>query len=84
MTTQQVHGHEIIGMVDAHPEGISTEDLTRMAAEKFGADVRFFTCSAEDMDLPSLLAFLGERDKIQLREGLIIPGGSPACNHDHH
>ena len=83
MTTEQVHGHEILDLVAAHPKGISAENLTQLANEKFGPDVRFFTCSTEDMSLPDLLAFLLERDKIQRNEDLIVSGGSPACNHDH-
>jgi probable metal-binding protein len=81
MTTEQIHGHEIIGLVSAYPEGIAAGTLADIAAGKFGAGARFFTCSAEDMSLLELLAFLGERDKVQLRDGLVFPGGSPACEH---
>ena len=84
MTSQQIHGHDIIDLVASHPEGISAESLTQMASEKFGGQSRYFTCSTEDMDFPALLAFLLERDKVQLRDGLLFQGGSPACNHDQH
>jgi probable metal-binding protein len=50
-------------------------------AGEFGTGARFFTCSAENMSLPELLTFLGERDKVQLRDGLVFPGGSPVCEH---
>ena len=82
MTTEQIHGHEIIELVAKYPEGIATGTLTDIVAGEFGTGARFFTCSAENMSLPELLAFLGERDKVQLRDGLVFPGGSPACNHD--
>jgi len=84
MTAEKIHGHEILDLVAAHPEGLSMENLAHLANEKFGPDVRFFTCSTEGMDLPDLLAFLLERDKIRQRDGLLFSGASPACNHDHH
>ena len=82
MTTEQIHGHEIMALVAKYPEGIATGKLTDIVAGEFGDGARFFTCSAENMSLPELLAFLGERDKVQLRDGLVFPGGSPACSHD--
>ena len=82
MTTNQIHGHEIIELVGKYPEGIPVATLTDIVAHEFGTDARFFTCSAENMRLPELLTFLTERDKVQLRENLVFPGGSPACNHD--
>lgn len=82
MTTEQIHGHEIMALVANYPEGIATGTLTDIVAHKFGIAVRFFTCSAENMTLPELLTFLGDRDKVQFRDGLIFPGGSPACSHD--
>ncbi|MCX6970463.1 MAG: DUF2492 family protein [Verrucomicrobia bacterium] len=82
MTTEQIHGHEIIELVSKYPEGIATATLTDIVTHEFGTGARFFTCSAENMSLPELLAFLGERDKVQLRDGLVFPGGSPACSHD--
>ena len=82
MTTEQIHGHEIIELVGKYPEGIATGALADIVAGEFGTGARFFTCSAENMSLPELLAFLGEREKVQLRDGLVFPGGSPACSHD--
>ena len=81
MTTEQIHGHEIIALVAKYPVGIATGTLTDIVAGEFGTGARFFTCSAEHMSLPELLAFLGERDKVQLRDGFVFPGGSPACSH---
>lgn len=84
MTTEQTHGHEILDLVAANPEGITPADLTSVAAEKFGADALYYTCSAEGLALPTLLEFLIERDKVRMSGGLILSGGSPACSHDHH
>ena len=82
MTSEQIHGHEIIELVAKYPDGIAAGTLTGIVAGEFGTGARFFTCSAENMSLPELLTFLGERDKVQLRDDLVFPGGSPACSHD--
>ena len=81
MTTEQIHGHEIIELVAKDPEGIATATHPDIVAGEFGTGARFFTCSAKNMSLPELLTFLGERDKVLLRDGLVFPGGSPACEH---
>ncbi len=83
MTTEQTHGHAILDLVAAHPEGIFLADLDRMAAEQFGKDAKYCTCSAEGMDFPALIAFLVGRDKIRIGNGLVFSGGSPACEHEH-
>ena len=82
MRPDQTHGHEIMELVAKYPEGIPVATLTDIVRHDFGADARFFTCSAENMTLTELLAFLAERDKVQLRDNLVFPGGSPACDHD--
>lgn len=82
MTDEQIHGHEIMALVAKYPEGVAVSALADIVAHEFGTGVKFFTCSAENMSLPELLAFLGERDKVLLRDNLILPGGSPACEHD--
>ena len=69
-------------LVAGHPEGISLVTLTQTVADKFGAGARFLTCSAAGMTFSELLTFLVERDKIQLRDSLLFPGGAPACDHD--
>ena len=80
--TEPIHGHEIINLVFDHPEGIEIEHLTTLVANTYGADARYYTCSAEDLTLQELLSFLADRDKVQLVEGKVFPGGAPACNHD--
>ena len=77
MANEQIHGHEVIEIVAAHPAGISADDLAR----RFAQGARFFTCSAEDMTLPELLSFLAARDKVELRGDLVFPGGAAPCDH---
>ena len=81
MPTNQTHGHDVMDLVAKYPEGISVHALTHIVAGEFGSGARFFTCSAEGMTFPELLAFLVERGKFQLRDNIVFPGSSPACDH---
>ena len=79
----QIHGHKILEIIAAHPAGIQRSRLVELVGAEFGSGARFNTCSAEDMSLAELLVFLGDRNKIEVRDNVIFPGGSPACSHDH-
>ena len=82
MTNQPMaHGHEVIELVADFPAGITRTRLTEMIHARFGPGITFHTCSAEGMDLDALLSFLEDRDKVRIAEGVVFPGGSPACAH---
>ena len=76
-----IHGHEIIDLVATHPDGIRLSRLAETVAGRFGKSATFHTCSAMNMDLDALLAFLEARDKVRIVSGVVFPGGSPACDH---
>jgi probable metal-binding protein len=62
-TPTQVHGHDVIDMMMAAPQPYTRESLTAAIIERFGADTRFHTCSAEGMTAAELVAFLESRGK---------------------
>ena len=79
--TTQIHGHEVIEMMTTSNEDYTKESLTAAIGAKFGAEARFHTCSADNMDAGALIEFLTERGKFQ-------PGGegfrfnpAKACGH---
>ncbi len=76
-----VHAHEFLAMVADSAEPKTLEQLTAMATERFGADVRFHTCKAEDLTISALLEFLLARDKLsQVGEGYQV-NAARVCNH---
>jgi len=79
--TIAVHGHDIIDLVATHPDGIRLSQLMEIVNERFGKTATFHTCSAAGMDLDGLLHFLEARDKVRIQNGVVYPGGSPACEH---
>ena len=58
-----VHGHEVMEMMMASGKNYTKESLECEIIEKFGADTRFHTCSAENMTAGELVDFLESRDK---------------------
>jgi probable metal-binding protein len=59
----QVHGHEVIEMMMTATQPFTRESLAGAILDRFGADARFHTCSAEGMTAVELVAFLESRGK---------------------
>ena len=61
--TQPVHGHEVIQMLLRSDRALTRGELLRAIDERFGAGVRFYTCSEEDLSPEGLIDFLEARGK---------------------
>lgn len=58
------------------------ESLIEAIISKFGADERFYTCSAEGLDAGQLVDFLEERGKFMPSgQGTFTVDSSQVCNH---
>lgn len=76
-----IHGHEVIQMMrgNSYP---TRESLVQAIIDKFGADARFQTCSAEGLNATQLVEFLEERGKFMPTgsDGFTVDE-SKVCNH---
>ena len=63
-----IHGHEVLRMMEGNSYA-SAEELIAAIDAKFGADARFHTCSASDMDAAALVAFLESKGKFKPTDG---------------
>ena len=61
--SESIHGHEVMEMMVASGKTYTRESLEVEIVEKFGADARFHTCSAENMTAKELVDFLEDRGK---------------------
>ena len=76
-----VHGHEVLHMMEGNSYE-TKEALVKAIVDKFGADERFYTCSAEGMDAAELVDFLSERGKfIPSQATGFTVDTSKICNH---
>ena len=46
----EIHGHEVMAMIMDADKAYTKETLEADIVDRFGADARFFTCSAENLD----------------------------------
>ena len=76
-----IHGHEVLKMMLASGKTYSKAGLVAEIIQRFGADARFHTCSAEDMTAEQLVAFLDAKGKLVSQAGGIQTSASLMCNH---
>lgn len=60
----RVHGHEVLKMMMASGNVYTKTSLTEEIVNKFGANTRFYTCSADDLTAAGLVEFLDARGKL--------------------
>jgi len=63
-----IHGHEVLEMMFGKSYS-SREELVKAINDKFGADERFYTCSAEGMTAAELVGFLESKGKFMPTSG---------------
>lgn len=79
--SQSVHGHEVMEMMLEQDGQFTRASLKQAMAQRFGADARFHTCSASEMDAEALIDFLAARGKfIEAGEGFQTRADK-LCNH---
>lgn len=75
------HGHDVLHFLLDADRAFSKEEMHSVVTERFGADARFHTCSAEGMDVEALLAFLLARGKIVAQGDGYVVAGHRICDH---
>ena len=81
LTHPQVHGHDVIAMMMASPQPYTRESLTTAILDRFGADTRFHTCSADGMTAGELIDFLAARQKFVLVGEQFTVNPERVCQH---
>ena len=79
--TEQVHGHEVMKMMIEDGRAFSKASLRDAIVERFGADARFHTCSAENMTADELIVFLEDRGKFVATEAGFNTASDRICDH---
>jgi probable metal-binding protein len=62
-SVNSVHGHEVMQMMAESGRSYTRAELIQAIHDKFGADVRFHTCSSEQLSPDELIDFLESRGK---------------------
>ena len=64
---EQLHAHEVLHMMEG--KNYTEESLRTAIKNKFGENQLFYTCSAQGMNIDTLIIFLKERGKFLPTDG---------------
>ena len=79
--SNSIHGHDVMHMMLELGGTFTRESLKLAIDERFGAQARFHTCSAQDMDAEALIELLRQRGKFVETEGGFNTEAERICNH---
>ena len=79
--SQSIHGHEVMEMMLEEGGHFTRASLKEVIEARFGADARFHTCSASEMDVEVLIDFLAKRGKFIESEQGFQTRADKICNH---
>ena len=79
--SQSIHGHEVMEMMLEEGGHFTRASLKEAIEAHFGADARFHTCSASEMDVAALIDFLAKRGKSIESEQGSQTRADKVCNH---
>ncbi len=77
----QIHGHEVINMILTSGKTYTKQSLVEEIARNFGADTRFYTCSAENLTAAQLVDFLDAKGKFVPQNGGFNSSPDLMCQH---
>ncbi|BDU70276.1 hypothetical protein GETHOR_23770 [Geothrix oryzae] len=76
-----LYGHDLLSLVMERGGAVSVEDLRTAALAVHGPDPVYHNCHGDSFDFDGVLAFLGQKGKINLADGRVTLGPAPACQH---
>jgi probable metal-binding protein len=74
-----IYGHEVLQLL-ARQGALPVETLRAQAAAAFGPQATYCNCHGDSFDFDGLLAFLGSRGKLVVKDGVASLGFVPACD----
>lgn len=81
LNMNKIHGHEVISMMIASGKTYTRASLTNEIISRFGADARFYTCSADDLTAAELIDFLDSKGKLVPADAGFTTSPDLVCRH---
>jgi probable metal-binding protein len=81
LNMKDIHAHEVMHMMLEQDGVFSRESLAQAIVERFGADAKFHSCSADNMDVHVVIDFLEARGKFVARDDGFSTAQDRICNH---
>lgn len=77
---EQLHAHEVLHMMEGN--SYSESSLREAIINKFGKEQHFYACSADNMNVDELIAFLKEKGKFMSTTDGFTVDKSKVCDHE--
>jgi len=78
---EPIHGHEVIEMIIQAGKAYTRDSLRADIVNRFGAEARFYTCSADNLTADELITFLEARGKFRDAGTGFTIDQEQICNH---
>ena len=62
------HAHRLFDLIDETPNGLTAEELLKVATERLEPPLSFRTCSASELSFDEAVKFFKTRGKVELDE----------------
>ena len=79
--SEPIHGHEVMQMMVDSAQTYPRASLKAAMEARFGAEARFYTCSAQDLTAEALIEFLAQKGKFIDQETGFSTAQEKICNH---
>ncbi|MGF1699810.1 YecH family protein [Photobacterium makurazakiensis] len=77
----QIHAHTVLNMLLADDATYTLASLKQAVVNEYGEEVRFHTCSQQDLTFDALLSFLLDRRKVVQQGEYIAANRDRMCSH---
>lgn len=77
-----IHAHALMQMIMEAAGTLSREELSAVAAERFGSDAVFTNCTGKSYSFEEIVSFLEERGKITCSEIGLQVNSDAVCSED--
>lgn len=78
--SNDIHGHQILTLLMQASQPIDRASLKATAADMFGENVTFCTCSQQGLTLDELLTFLLSKGKLIEQDAGLIGNPAMSCS----
>lgn len=82
--SNEIHGHDVLHLLDAAEPCLTRETLATEATRLWGAKARFHTCSTEGMTLDELVDMLVQKGKVVDEGGALRVNFGRVCSSGQH
>jgi probable metal-binding protein len=79
--SEPLYGHDLLSLLMEKGGTCTLEELHSASVEAHGTAATYCNCHGDSFDFEGVLAFLGSKGKISVKDDTVTLGLAPACQH---